>query len=388
MSDHKLILELSRLALAGDSDGARQVVGRVLRSTPPENEAEISLRDSLAKLLVGAAAASRAEHHARNAVATADVGLQLANSDSAQLTRVERLGQAPPPVLPNGAQRVLEAIVAERHRVDMLRAGGVEPTRSMLLTGAPGVGKTMTARYLATVLELPLVTVDLAAIMSSYLGQTGQNLRRALDLARASSCVFFIDEIDAIGKRRNDETDVGELKRIVNILLLEIERWPSHTMLIAATNHPELLDRAIWRRFDRVLHLARPRFEERRRILANALVEHQREVVDYQITLCAAATEQFTGSDLTQLTRAAVRDALLAGDTDVGPRMVHRAIRHLERRSRHDERARAAFCALATSELGLSQREIGKRIGISHVQVGRLIKQANKPPNNGKTTST
>jgi MoxR-like ATPase len=388
MSDHKLILELSRLALAGDPEGSRQFLSRALRRMDPSNDETTALRGALAELLVGAAATARSERHSRRAVATSGIEMQALGQEFAQLTRVERLGEARAPVLPRGAHRALEAIVSERQQADILRSAGVEPTRSLLLTGAPGVGKTMTARYLAAVLALPLVTVDLTSIMSSYLGQTGQNLRRALDIGRTTSCVFFIDEIDALAKRRNDETDVGELKRTVNILLLELERWPSHSILVAATNHPELLDRAIWRRFDRSVHLSRPRFETRLQILRNTLAEHGRMVDAEHIASCAAATEGLAGSGLIQLTRDAVREAVLAGDDQVGPRILHLAMQDLMRRSRHNERARAAFCDLASRELRLSHREIAKRIGISHVQVGRLIKQTTNQRQNGKATPT
>jgi SpoVK/Ycf46/Vps4 family AAA+-type ATPase len=388
MSHQKLILELSRLALAGDPEGSRQFLGRALRRINPEDDETTTLREGLAQLLVRAAAATRLERRSRRAVATPAVDVQPMDPDFAKLTHVERLGKASEPVLQSGARRVLDAIVSERQQADKLRAAGLEPTRSLLLTGTPGVGKTMTARYLAAVLELPLVTIDLTAIMSSYLGQTGKNLRRALDVARTTSCLFFIDEIDALAKRRNDETDVGELKRTVNILLLELERWPVNSVLVAATNHPELLDRAIWRRFDRAVHLSLPRFDTRSRILANELAEFGQEVDAKHIALCAAATEGLAGSGLVQLTRDAVRATLLAGEGEVGQRMAHLAMQDLVRRSRSDERARIAFCGLASRELGLSHREIAKRIGISHVQVGRLIRQTAKLPQNGEVVPT
>lgn len=375
MTDQKLILKLARLALSGDPEGARSLLGKLLRNVPTSTDpAGDEFREALANLLLASSATSRTTESARRAVGTSGAD-HLGPPVTSQLTRVETPGRLLPPILPGVAQAALDSVIAERTQAEHLRRQGVEPTRSVLFTGAPGVGKTMSARYIASILDLPLVTVDLAGVMSSYLGQTGQNVRRALDVARATSCVLFIDEIDALAKRRNDDTDVGELKRIVTILLHEIEHWPSHSLLLAATNHPELLDRAIWRRFDRVIHLSRPGFEIRRRILDSVLAEHGREVADSQLALCAAATVGMPGSSLGQLTRDAIRDSLIAGDNDIGPRMVRGAMRHLDRNSRRDGNARAVFCELATSHLGFSQREIARRLGISHVQVGRIMKQ-------------
>ncbi|MBW8079308.1 MAG: AAA family ATPase, partial [Gallionella sp.] len=121
-----------------------------------------------------------------------------------------------------------------------------------------GVGKTLTARWLAAQLGMPLYVLDLTAVMSSLLGRSGSNLRAALDFAKRSPCVLLLDEIDAIAKRRSDDTDVGELKRLVTVILQEVDEWPATGLLLAATNHPELIDPALWRRFDLVVEFKAP----------------------------------------------------------------------------------------------------------------------------------
>jgi SpoVK/Ycf46/Vps4 family AAA+-type ATPase len=107
-------------------------------------------------------------------------------------------------------------------------------------------------------LEVPLYVLDLTAVMSSLLGRSGSNLRTALDFAKRSPCVLLLDEIDAVAKRRSDETDIGELKRLVTVILQEVDEWPATGLLLAATNHPELIDPALWRRFDLVVNFKTP----------------------------------------------------------------------------------------------------------------------------------
>jgi len=167
------------------------------------------------------------------------------------------------PVWQKKIAKELNSVIAERERhIDLLREG-LLPTRSLLLVGPPGTGKTLSAKWLSNKMNLPLLTLDLAAVMSSYLGKTGSNIRVVLDYAKRTPSILLLDEFDAIAKRRDDVAEVGELKRLVTVLLQSIDEWPSDRILLAATNHPELLDPAIWRRFDRILEFSSPTYEER-----------------------------------------------------------------------------------------------------------------------------
>lgn len=162
------------------------------------------------------------------------------------------------PLLSGDVDEVLAQLIAERRQSDRLRAMGLTPTRSAIFVGPPGVGKTLTARWLATQLKVQLYVLDLTAVMSSLLGKSGANLRAAIDFAKREPCVLLLDEIDAIAKRRSDDTDVGELKRLVTVILQEVDEWPASSVLLAATNHPELIDPALWRRFDLVVQFKTP----------------------------------------------------------------------------------------------------------------------------------
>jgi SpoVK/Ycf46/Vps4 family AAA+-type ATPase len=162
------------------------------------------------------------------------------------------------PLLSLDLEESFSQIIQERKQSERLAALGLLPTRSAIFVGKPGVGKTLTARWLASKLGLPLYVLDLTTVMSSLLGKTGSNLRAALDFSKQAPCVLLLDEIDAIAKKRNDDTDIGELKRLVTVMLQEVDEWPPSGLLLAATNHPELIDPALWRRFDLVIEFKLP----------------------------------------------------------------------------------------------------------------------------------
>lgn len=148
------------------------------------------------------------------------------------------------PVQENGRQ-----LIEEHVRADVLRAHGYEPRHRMLLSGPPGNGKTSFAEAMAEALALPFFIVRYDALIGSFLGETNARLRKLFDYVRTQPSVLFFDEFDAIGKERGDTHETGEIKRVVSFLLMQLDQMPSYVVVIAATNHAELLDRAVWRRF-------------------------------------------------------------------------------------------------------------------------------------------
>lgn len=156
---------------------------------------------------------------------------------------------------------VLEAcreMIEEQHRRDLLRSYGLEPRHRVLLSGAPGNGKTSLAEAIASELLVPLFVVRYEAVIGSFLGETSSRLKRLFDFVRTHQCVLFFDEFDTLGKERGDTHETGEIKRVVSSLLLQIDALPSHVVVVTATNHAELLDRAVWRRFQLRLALSAP----------------------------------------------------------------------------------------------------------------------------------
>lgn len=161
-------------------------------------------------------------------------------------------------ILPAVVESACKELMEEQARCDLLRAHNLEPRNRILLAGPPGNGKTSLAEALATEMAVPLLVVRYEGVIASYLGETAVRLAKLFDQVRPRRCVLFLDEFDVVGKERGDIHETGEIKRVVSSLLLQVDALPSHVVVVTATNHPELLDRAVWRRFQLRLDLPNP----------------------------------------------------------------------------------------------------------------------------------
>lgn len=161
-------------------------------------------------------------------------------------------------VLPNNVLNACKELVKEHSRRELLHSYNLEPRHKILLSGPPGNGKTTLAEALANQMMLPLFVVKYEGIISRYLGETSIQLDKLFDHVKSRRCILFFDEFDAISKERGDENDSGEIKRVVNSLLKQIDNLPSHVIVIGATNHDKMLDKAMWRRFQIQLTLPQP----------------------------------------------------------------------------------------------------------------------------------
>lgn len=220
-------------------------------------------------------------------------------------------------------------IIREFRQADRLRRHGLTVRSKLLFCGPPGTGKTMCAEVFAGELGLPFFHVRLDSLVSSYLGETATNIRKTFEFARRQPCVLFFDEFDALARSREEATETGELRRVVNSLLMFIEQIEPGGFLIAATNLAGQLDPAIWRRFDEVVWFDLP---EARMI--EAYLRHAFRNVTTSIDPITYV-ERLTGSsyaELARITQQAIKLSILDGNTGVSDGHLRSALRNSERR--------------------------------------------------------
>ena len=225
--------------------------------------------------------------------------LPMNTKDQSKLIKIEEPIKIQAPILDANVREGLERFINEQNNIEELLKFNVKPSNTLLLYGEPGVGKTYSAKWLAFKMGKPLMILDIASVISSYLGETGTNLKKVLEYAKENNCILFLDEFDAIAKKRDDSKDIGELKRIVNVLLKELEEWPINSIVIAATNHPKMLDKAIWRRFDMKLEIPVPDKKNRKKIIEQELLSYlkiEKEFIDFIV-------EQTEGINAAELVR-------------------------------------------------------------------------------------
>ncbi len=268
------------------------------------------------------------------------------------------------PHWPRSVAAELRQIVHEWNAQDTLTKAGLHPIKTALLHGPPGVGKTLAARWLAIELGMPLATLNLAATMNSYLGKTGQNITKVLEYARTHACVLFLDEFDALGKRRSDDQDVGELKRIVNVLLQAVDQWSGPSLLVAATNHESLLDTAIVRRFEASIEFPAPSSQQVGSVLKSLGVPP---------SLATSLGRRLQGQPISNATRlvTAARKRAVLGQIGFEAALKITIAEQLKAQSRVESRRNVVA---SLHEAGKSAHQIAKELGISHTTVLRDLK--------------
>lgn len=203
----------------------------------------------------------------------------------------------------------LNRIIKEQRNFAKIREHGLHPRRKLLLIGPPGTGKTMTASVLAGELGIPLFLVRLDALITKYMGETAAKLRQVFDSIRDVRGVYFFDEFDAIGSQRGLTNDVGEIRRVLNSFLQMIEQDDSNSLIIAATNHPEILDYALFRRFDDVVEYGLPTVSQIVAVLKNRLSGFSRGIKNWEDI--ANKGEGLSYADITRAAEDTIKDAVI-----------------------------------------------------------------------------
>ncbi len=209
----------------------------------------------------------------------------------------------------------IDRVLLEQHQRERIREYGLTPLRRLLLIGLPGTGKTMTATALAGELGLPLFTIQLDGLITKYLGETAAKLRLIFDAMQRTRGVYLFDEFDALGGERAARNEVGEIRRVLNSFLQFLELDESESIIVAATNHPKLLDRALFRRFDGVIEYVLPAREIAERVMMARLGLVDTSRVDWPVVLDAA--EGLSHADLAHACEHAAKDAILSHRTSI-----------------------------------------------------------------------
>jgi SpoVK/Ycf46/Vps4 family AAA+-type ATPase len=354
--------KLARIALSGRRQDVQLLVYKISKkykdSFPQLTEAFVSLLREFPT-----EAAPLRKH--------TDTPLPVDIDSRLQLLRIEEKMSENEPVLSGQLQEKIQQLLSERQNSSALHTQGLQPTRSVLFTGPPGVGKTMLAQWIADQLHKPLLILDLAAVMSSYLGRTGNNIRFVLDYCKKIDCILLLDELDAIAKRRDDTSEIGELKRLVTVLLQEIDDWPSTSLLIGATNHPDLLDPAVWRRFEMVLSFENPDRPKIKQFVKALLQPHMKDHEQWAEILSWV----YFGKSFSQIEKAILH--LRKSNA-----ILHRPLSELMESEINQgmvlTKAEKKALASALMDAGLAQRRITELTGIARDTM-RKEKRSEKP---------
>lgn len=378
-SDEKEIVatdlaQVARLALGEKTDDARLFIARLVRkyrSTEPRLSEQLD-----EQLRANAPKSSAGLMRREPPPALKGHGASVPVDDESRLSLLKTFQDEPSrpaPLLTEATKDGLEQLIHERRQIKKLAGLGLQPTKSAIFVGPPGVGKTITARWIASQLGVPLYVLDLTAVMSSLLGRSGTNLRAALDFAKRTPCVLLLDEIDAIAKRRSDDSDIGELKRLVTVILQEVDEWPATGLLLAATNHPELIDPALWRRFDLVVEFKAPNPEAVKVAIRRFLDRDSAKFEDW-IDILSYVFQGLSFSDIEREIHRFRRSLALGSATPQN--LIEDAAR--ARSTSLDRQSQIEFALLLDSQTKLSQRSIHEITGVSRDTI-RKHRNAEKP---------
>ncbi len=253
MARADLIVRLVQSGMQGDKSGVKNVTEAIIAEERAMQHK--ALADKLEKL-INAAPTNNHSNKFRGMAGTTDGRRTNLVYEAAPQKTLTDL------VLPNEVTQICRELIEEQHKIELLRSYNLEPRNRVLLIGPPGNGKTSLAEAIAAALSIPLLVVRYESLIGTYLGETTSRLQKMFEYVLNQKCVLFFDEFEAIGKERGDLHETGEIKRVVSSLLLQIDNLPSHIIAVGATNHPEMLDRAVWRRFQVRMTLPNPTHEQ------------------------------------------------------------------------------------------------------------------------------
>ncbi|MEB7598087.1 AAA family ATPase [Raoultella terrigena] len=274
MNTSELMVSLIKSGVTGDKITFQRMAAKVAREMDADGNRELAqtIRNLLKQ---GASFSLQKANFTSSELSTSDLSLPTDSETKFHLAdKVAPDDNARPPVLNDSINEKIDEFIVSVEKRNELKKYGLKPASSMILFGPPGCGKTLAAKHIASALGLPLFTARCDALVSSYLGSTAKNIRTLFEYASNQPCVLFLDELDALAKARDDQHELGELKRVVVALLQNIDDLPEHTVLISASNHENLLDSAVWRRFAYRIEIGLPDIKIRDHLFERLLNEH------------------------------------------------------------------------------------------------------------------
>lgn len=359
--------EVLRIIEGGLHNDVRKIVNYSQRlATHFESEGDFSMAKSIHETL---------ERNRAN-MATMDQYMNLPVDTDSRLQMVEVV-----PPIADRTQIVLEDLIDKQvsnfidlvnRRTELLNAG-VDIRLSMLLHGAPGCGKTSIAHYISEKTGLPLLVVRLDSLVSSLLGSTAKNIRKIFEFAEGRPCILFLDEFDAIAKARDDVHELGELKRVINSLLQNIDSMSPDSVLMAATNHAELLDKAVWRRFQTTIEIGNPSNEVKQKILETQIGDFPCEFIsdNKQLGQLAALLENDSPANMhTIINKAKAKSVLKGQDMLTYPDVVIEIFNYTQREISLESLVQYM------SNAGIPQTTISHELNISLRQVKQIMNKS------------
>lgn len=388
MDHFSVVQSIIRSGLGGDQAGMEKQVQRLLARLEKAGQQKEAV--TIRRLLSSSAeireiTPSRVEV-SRSIVTgeelTPDTNPPIDRETGAQLCTIEFPGElATVPVYEQNVREAIQGLLDEWSNPEALRCVEVEPTRSLLIFGPPGSGKTMTARHIAQRLGLPLVIARIDGLISSFLGTTARNIANLFDFANRYTCVLLLDEFDALAKQRDDPQEIGEIKRVVNTLLQNLDLRREHGVTIAITNHDRLLDPAVWRRFETHVHIGEPNLEASTRLVKRFLLPIKPD--DALVIIIAYCLEGRSGADIQRICTSLKRTLALSGQAHNGQGVFHALSAVLARLPSHDHFPAKllaadpeAFISLITndSNLSLKQSDISAATGYGQSKISEIKK--------------
>ena len=389
MEHFAVVQSLCRIGLAGDDKAFRQQVERLCQRLKKAGEAADA--ETLERLLNAAPLAAdlmptkveMSRFHGTGESLTHQVHPPVDRETAQPLCRIVLNPGADmqQPLLAERSHRSLADLVREWQTYGRLQELGVAPGRSCLIFGPPGTGKTMTAYHLAAALGLPLIDARIDGLISSFLGTTARNIANLFAFANRYRCLLSLDEFDAIAKVRDDPQEIGEIKRVVNSLLQNLDDRANVGITVAITNHHELLDNAVWRRFENQIQLDMPESEVRAAILRRAL--KPLPIDEDLLSLIVYVSEGRSAADLLRMTNAIKRLVALSGKdptAQVQFEFFREAVAREPSMRSHQRAAMFAhdleqfvIAAMGDPAFGLKQKPLGALLAVNQTTISRWI---------------